>query len=101
MPSRPAVSTMTMSKCLALASARPDAATATGSPGLVSAESSADTPGCGAKTCTPARSAADLQRVDRARPLQVGRHQQRGMALSLKPLRELARQRRLSRTLQP
>jgi len=32
MPSRPAVSTMTTSKCLALASAKPAAATATGSP---------------------------------------------------------------------
>ncbi len=50
------MSTMTTSKCLALASARPPAATATGSPWPACSAPSADTPGCGAKTCTPARS---------------------------------------------
>ena len=58
MPSRPAVSTMTTSKCLARASARPAAATATGSPGAAPSVSaaSAAVPGCGANTETPARS---------------------------------------------
>ena len=51
-PSRPAVSTMTTSKCLVRASASPAAATATGSPGPDSGEA----PGCGANTATPARS---------------------------------------------
>ena len=44
--------------------------------------------------------ADDLQLVDRAGALQVAGHQQRRMALSLKPFRELAGQRRLTRALQ-
>ncbi len=55
-PSRPAVSTMTTSKCLALASARPADATATGSPWPALSMPSTEVPGCGAKTDTPARS---------------------------------------------
>src|SRR5277367_2533824 len=57
-PNRPAVSTITTSKCLARASASPADATATGSPGPAcgSACDSADAPGCGANTATPARS---------------------------------------------
>ena len=58
MPSRPAVSMTTTSKCLARASASPAAATATGSPGPAPATSGASgaVPGCGANTLTPARS---------------------------------------------
>ena len=58
MPSRPAVSMTTTSKCFARASARPAAATSTGSPGPAPAISGASgaVPGCGANTLTPARS---------------------------------------------
>jgi hypothetical protein len=42
----------------------------------------------------------DLQLVDRVGTLQVGRHQQRGVALLPQPQRELPGQRRLTRALQ-
>ena len=63
---------------LALAPRRCDArATATGSPTPL--------PGSGAKTGTPARSPLTCELVDGVGPLQVGRDEQRGLALLLEP----------------
>ena len=44
--------------------------------------------------------ADDPELVDRTRPLQVTRHEERGVTLALEPVRELARQSGLTRTLQ-
>ena len=92
MPSRPAVSTMTMSVAARLACSIESRATCTGSPTPL--------PGSGAYTSTPARAAEHLELVDRVRALQVGGDQQRLVALALEPAGQLAGQRRLTGTLQ-
>ena len=92
MPRRPAVSTMTVSNCLRSASLTPSFATLTGSPTPL--------PGSGAKTGDAGLLADDLQLGDGVRALEVGRDQQRGVALLREPLRELAGEGRLTGTLE-
>ena len=92
MPRRPAVSTMTVSYCLRSASLTPSFATLHRVADAV------------ARLGRPDRDAGlladDLQLRDGVRALEVGRDQQRGVALLGEPLRELAREGRLSGALE-
>ena len=92
MPSRPAVSITTTLCRRCLASSIDWRATATGSPTPL--------PGSGAYTGTPGLLPEHLQLLHGVRPLQVGRHHQRGVALCLQPERQLRRERGLTGALQ-
>src|SRR5690348_201823 len=109
-PSRPAVSTITTSYSLRLASSIEARATATGSPaplpGLAGGpgyRASPPSPATASATRWPSRGgedryagplAVDLQLVHRVGALQVRRDQHRGLALGvLQPVRELRGQR--------
>ena len=97
MPSRPAVSTIDDVVVLGLGVG---SMPRRGDRDRVAGRPLARRAGCGANTCTPARSPTICSWLTASGPLQVARHQQRRVALVLKPFRELAGQRGLTGALQ-
>ena len=98
MPSRPAVSTITTSKCLAWPPPVLPRRRRPGHRGIRRQPSRC--PGAARTPATPGPLAHDLQLVNRAGPLQVTGDQQRGVPLPTQPVGQLAGQRRLTGALQ-